>query len=305
LLKRLDFGVGRTLYEIWALRKVKIPVMHIRYYRSLPRPNEQAGLMPFFKELGVPRAPVPTPEGSLRVLEMVQKTCQEMIKQWKAGERVIDSIEFMLDGIEAAARRDVLAWDSVLEGMKAIMVDLAQGQLDAKINNMHALIRRREDSDVALCIVVTHRWSIMLAGCSYAFRSARTTAQEKAYIDAGLRLTDSMKAVERQRGWSTRNTLELGDGRLSLIEYNLTPADQKLVNEKRLVFNNALRAFINAYDDIPRRELALDMALHVQDLGRRMEHGLLCLELHWCRRTLTYLNAFRTGGCSVDSTGAQ
>ncbi|CAJ0564505.1 unnamed protein product, partial [Mesorhabditis spiculigera] len=215
--------------------------------------------MPFVEELGVPRAPLPTPESTLRVIEMIRRTCEEMINQWKAGEREIDSIEFMLDGIVEAAEFDIFAWAPVMTGLRLAVSELGKGQLDALSQTMNVRFRRRADSDDGLCVVATLRFSIILAGCSYAFRSTRTPAQEMAYINAGLSLTDTMKEVERERGWSTRNTHEMGDGRLSLVEYNLTPQAQEQVNAKRLILNNALSAFINAYGDIPRRELALDM----------------------------------------------
>ncbi|CAJ0561732.1 unnamed protein product, partial [Mesorhabditis spiculigera] len=118
-LKRLDLGIGHSTAEIWALRNVKVPVMQIRHEEVRSKSSGEIAQ----------RAVVH------QVLPVIRQMLAEMIRQWRAGEREIDAIEFFLEG---SSRPE-------LGLLTAMVQSLTVGEDSVKLGSHNTLIRRRLD----------------------------------------------------------------------------------------------------------------------------------------------------------------
>ncbi|CAJ0576382.1 unnamed protein product, partial [Mesorhabditis spiculigera] len=115
------------------------------------------------------------------------------------------------------------------------------------------------------------------------------------YIDAGLRVTAAIRALEKARGQFYPSIHGFGDGLISYTHYFCTPECLKDVHAKKLILCNEIKTFIDNYGHVPRRELSMDMFSHCAKILREAESGFYFLELHWSGLALTYINAYRSG----------
>ncbi|CAJ0565822.1 unnamed protein product, partial [Mesorhabditis spiculigera] len=181
----------------------------------------------------------------------------------------------------------------------------AIAEFERPLKRLDIAIGHSVDELHALCNVTAPEMHIRFFLVSDEERGSRSPADQLAYINAGRAVGKAWRELEMQRSW-IRVVQDLSsEGRMySKWQYHTSPSQQANVDKKRHLLCSEIRSFLDRYDQISRRELAIDMLAHTSKIRDDLELDVLELKLHWCVRAHSYIDAYRTGRIYENPTPA-